>query len=144
MNRSGLSRFSRFRGRRARFEHDRSDRAAQEERLRALCRTARKAGIGTTQALAERLAREGIDLAIPRLAGLKAALEGETRPLKPDVFEAGAEIPADALRLMERALDGYTTIRIQKGGSITLETGVERHLMMAVLREPPPPKVDQR
>ncbi|MDZ7894356.1 MAG: hypothetical protein U5M50_04945 [Sphingobium sp.] len=45
---------------------------------------------------------------------------------------------------MERALDGYTTIRIQKGGSITLETGVERHLMMAVLREPPPPKVDQR
>ncbi|MED5548168.1 MAG: glutaminase A [Pseudomonadota bacterium] len=110
MNRSGLSRFSRFRGRRARFEHDRSDRAAQEERLRALCRTAKQAGIGTTQALAERLAREGIDLAIPRLAGLKAALEGEPRSLKPDVFEAGAEIPADALRLMERALDGQLAI----------------------------------
>ena len=108
MTRPGLSRFTRFRGRRARYEHDRSDTAALTERLRRLCRTARRAGIGTTADLAAALEREGVDLSIPRLAPLKAALERTERRLDPAAL--GPDLPADAVRLVERALDGSLAI----------------------------------
>jgi glutaminase len=112
MTRPGLSRFTRFRGRRARYEHDRSDAAELRGRLRRLCRTAKRQGIATTGDLAAMLEREGVDLAIPRLAGLRQALEGPDRPLAPAVFapNAPSDTPADALRLVERALDGQLAI----------------------------------
>ena len=108
MTSSGPTRFSGFRGRRARYEHDRSDAAAVRARLRGLCRRARSRNIGTTQDLAAALESQGVDLAIPRLAALAEILNGDTRPLSPGLF--GTELPADALRLLERAVEGELAI----------------------------------
>ncbi|WP_300542588.1 glutaminase A [Maricaulis sp.] len=108
MFRPGLSRFTRFRGRRARFEHDRESADAIRARLRRLCHTARKMGVGTTRQLTEALQRQGVDLDLPRLAGLAALLEGPSRPLAPDLFPAN--MSADAVRLAERTLDGTLAI----------------------------------
>ena len=108
MTRPSLSRFSRFRGRRARYEHERSDAAAMRERLRRLVKTARRAGIATTGDLAGALARDGVDLSIPRLAPLRSVLEGPDRRLGPDAL--GESLPADILSLIERMLDGALSI----------------------------------
>ncbi|MET0370373.1 MAG: hypothetical protein ABW039_03245 [Sphingobium sp.] len=39
---------------------------------------------------------------------------------------------------MTRALDGYTSIRVARGGAVTLDPGVARHLVMAAIRDAPP------
>ncbi|MFC3443304.1 hypothetical protein ACFOKF_19300 [Sphingobium rhizovicinum] len=39
---------------------------------------------------------------------------------------------------MTRALDGHTTIRVLRGGSVIMDQGVSRHLVVAAIREAPP------
>lgn len=108
MTRNDAPRFSGFRGRRARYEHDRGEAAAIRTRLRRLFRAARSRDVGTTRALRAHLERQGIDLAIPRLALLSDVLDGPPQDLTPSLF--GPQLPADALRLVERALDGALAI----------------------------------
>jgi hypothetical protein len=40
---------------------------------------------------------------------------------------------------MERALDGVTTVRVLRGGSISVSAGPDMKMVHAVLRDPPPP-----
>jgi glutaminase len=102
MFRSGLSRFSRFRGRRARFEHGPRDGAGLDTRLNALCDEARAMGLNTPQALLEYLDARGLDTALPRLTNCLTALSRAEGPLAPDQF--GADLPLDSLDLLERAV----------------------------------------
>jgi hypothetical protein len=44
---------------------------------------------------------------------------------------------------MERALDGVTTVRVLRGGSISVSAGPDMKMVHAVLREAPPPFAPQ-
>ncbi len=103
MFRSGLSRFSRYRGRRARFEHDPQDEAGLDVRLDRLCSAADSLGLETPQALLSHLAARGLTGQLPRLSACLTALEQAEGPLAPGQF--GRDLPFDSLNLLERALD---------------------------------------
>lgn len=44
---------------------------------------------------------------------------------------------------MTRAIEGHTTIRILRGGSVVMDQGVARHLIVAAIREAPPGTTDK-
>ncbi|WP_203291044.1 glutaminase A [Maricaulis parjimensis] len=102
MFRSGLSRFSRYRGRRARFEHGPQDEAALDIRLAALCRQAAGLGLTSPQILLEYLDARGLDTGLPRLSACLAALSRARGPLAPEQF--GQDLSHDGLDLLERAV----------------------------------------
>jgi hypothetical protein len=39
---------------------------------------------------------------------------------------------------LTRSLEGHTTIRVMRGGSVVLDQGVSRHLLVSAIRETPP------
>ena len=108
MNPTPPTRFSRYRIRRARFEHDRRDDADTRAHFRRLLQRASARHIDTCGTLAAFLAEQGIDLTSPRLAALAQSLSDGSARLTPG--RLASDLPGDTLDLLERALDDRLAI----------------------------------
>ena len=107
MHRSGLSPFSRFRGRPARFEQARNAGPERQAWLRRLSRRAVATGINSIAALSAHLAEQGIAADMPRLARLAEALPDAAQPVTPGFL---GRLSDDTLSLIERSLTGTLAV----------------------------------
>lgn len=103
-----ISAFSGFSGRRARFEHDRTDAATARERVARLLRRAREESLVNTGDLTRYLLKAGVDLDMPRLSDARRFLDSE---MELDAGSADAGLTPDISRFILQVLDGDLAIR---------------------------------